>query len=248
MRPRQKFGLANKIQKIIVLIRNAPTGAFLMNVDICSKLKLNMLMAKSASGRFRRSVPWARSHKFYSLLLLTILLVAGIFVYERVALELNKRAFSQARATIDTIYADIVAQVDQPDNSKHSDTCSIYTEVYSTGPTYCNIVTTLIYGVKDESEANNVFKKIQLVIESHNDLIDSIKPLSSKISAMTVANAPYYASSDRYKSSGLNCVANYIYDTPQQISLTVEDNKMKPLEITLGCNGKARADFYSLVD
>ncbi len=38
-------------------------------------------------------LPWLRAHKFYSLLLFTVLSVAGVFVYEKVALGLNKRAF-----------------------------------------------------------------------------------------------------------------------------------------------------------
>ncbi|MBI2009293.1 hypothetical protein HYS84_02685 [Candidatus Saccharibacteria bacterium] len=41
----------------------------------------------------RNPLPWIRRHKFLSLLCAVILLVIGVFVYEKVALELNKRAF-----------------------------------------------------------------------------------------------------------------------------------------------------------
>ena len=80
-------------------------------VDRIVELGLNTVVAKPASNKLKRFLFWTKSHKFYSLLVLIVLLISGVFVYQKVALELNKRAFAQARTTIDTVYADIVAQV-----------------------------------------------------------------------------------------------------------------------------------------
>lgn len=202
-----------------------------------------MLMAKSASGRFRRSVPWARSHKFYSLLLLTVLLVAGIFVYEKVALELNKRAFSQARTTIDTVYADIVAQVGSPDNSKRAAECSASHVIFGQGPISCSVDTDFIYGVSDKSEAIDQFKKIQAVI-SRNEQFKPTKTLSLTITDQIVVNSAYHTASDEFSSDGLPCIVNYVYDTPREIFLTINDKSKKPLQIVIGCHGIARAMYY----
>ena len=85
---------------------------------------LNTLMAKLALSKLRGSLFWVRTHKIYSLLILIVLLIAGIFVYEKVALELNRLAFKSAQHAIDTVYEDIVKGVGQPDNSKATNECS----------------------------------------------------------------------------------------------------------------------------
>lgn len=202
-----------------------------------------MLMAKPASRRFQRSVFWARAHKFYSLFLLIAILVVGIFVYEKVALELNRRAFSQARAAIDTIYADIVAQVGQPDNSKRSNTCSRPNVVFGQGSLSCDISTSFIYGVTNEDQANNVFKKTQQIVGQQK----TFKPvmLEPAITSAPVGNTIYTSATDRYKAArGIDCTMSYWYDTPRQTDLEINDKSKKTFEIMLNCNGWAKDQYY----
>ena len=193
----------------------------------------------------RNFLLWIRRHKFLSLFCVIVLLVIGVFVYEKVALELNKRAFQQARVAIDTIYADIVAKVGQPDDHKRTGSCSIYTEEFSTGPTFCNIDTSFIYSVTDEGEANRQFKSIQSVISLHKEFKPS-QALDSAITSKFVVNTNYYAASDKYKSAGLDCIVNYVYDTPREISLEIHDNTKKPLQVVIGCNSLARSKYYPI--
>src|SRR3989344_2898298 len=121
-------------------------------------------MAKLAVGKLKRSLFWVRTHKIYSLLLLVVLLVAGIFVYEKIALELNKRAFANARTAIDTIYADIVKNVGQPDNYKHENSCSRPNQVYGQGPLSCDVGISIIYALSNKDQASIIFKKVQTIM------------------------------------------------------------------------------------
>lgn len=204
-------------------------------------------MAKPASRRFQRSVFWARAHKFYSLLLLITVLIVGIFVYEKVALELNKRAFAHARTAIDTVYADIVKNVGQPDNTALASECSRAHVTFGEGDLTCSIDTDFIFGVKDEDEATALFKKIQGVINKHRDFKPT-RPLSLKITDQTVVNSAYHTASDEFISAGLPCIVNYVYDTPREIFLSINDSSKKPFQIVIGCNGKAWALYYPKTD
>lgn len=212
-------------------------------VDDLEDVRLNTLMTKPVSSRFQRSVFWAKSHKLLALFLFIVLLVVGIFVYERVALELNKRAFARARTAIDTVYADIVAQVGQPDNSKRSSFCSRPNQTFGQGPLSCNVDTSFIYGVANEDQANVYLKKIQIVINNHKNFKLS-KLLSPAITSLPVVNSIYSSATDYYKTAGMECIVSYWYDTPRQINLVIKDQSKKSIEISLGCDDLARAMYY----
>jgi hypothetical protein len=204
-------------------------------------------MVRLRTQKNRTPLPWMRTHKLISLFMFIVLLVAGIFVYERIALELNKRAFAHARSAIDTVYADIIKSVGPPDNSKRSSDCSIYENEFVVGPDYCNIDTSFIYGVLDEDEATAQFKKIQTVINQHKNFKPT-RPLSLKITDQTVVNSAYHTASDEFIAAGLPCIVNYVYDTPREIFLSINDSSKKPFQIVIGCNGKTWALYYPRTD
>lgn len=205
---------------------------------------LNTPMAKLAFSKLKRLLFWVKSHKFYSLLILIVLLVAGYFVYDKIALELNKRAFQNARVAIDTVYADIVKEVGQPDDFKHENFCSRPNVTFGEGPLSCDVSTTFIYGVADMDDANRVFKKTQITISTYKKLKPT-KPLLSSITSVPVGDVIYSSATDYYKMSGVDCITSYWYDTPRQIELAINHKNKKPLEISLSCNNWARAQFYS---
>ncbi len=206
-------------------------------------------LQKPGASRFDKylGISWMRRHKYLTQIIIIIAVIVGIVAYQLIALELNKRAFAHARTAIDTVYADIVSQVGPPDDFKKSDTCSqSYVEsiVTTKGPIGCNIDTVFIYGVKDEDQATLKLKRIQSIVSSHDRLFKPTKALSLTITTAATINNAYKGSGDEYKSSGLNCVINYIYDTPHEIELSLKNTKMKPLEIVIGCYGSSRAIYY----
>src|SRR5437868_15522224 len=100
------------------------------------------------------SIGWLKGHKIISFFLLIILAVAGIFVYEKVAYEMNKRAFAQAKTAIDSVFADIVRQVGPPDDKKFNLKCHAIREVYGDGPTSCTLTIYFIYPIADKARAD----------------------------------------------------------------------------------------------
>jgi hypothetical protein len=202
-------------------------------------------MALQKTKNFSR-LRWPRDHKLISLLVIVVLLIGGYFVYEAVALRMNRHDFEQARTAIDTIYSDIVSQVGQPDDYKKERSCSRpYQEFTGYGSPNCDVGFSLIYGTQDEVKANAILQKVQSEINMHQVL----KHTSQSLSYLTdkfVINANYHASSDTYSLNGLKCVANYVFDTPDETTLTIKDNSKKPLEITFGCYGPARQAYYPL--
>ncbi len=194
----------------------------------------------------KRPLRFVKKHKITSAVLLILILVGGFFVYQRVVLELNKRAFAHARAAIDTVYADIVSQVGVPDDSKTIELCTQrYQEFTGYSDTTCHIDKSFIYGVVDKTDANILFKKIQSIINSNSQFKPTRSPASSITDSLAV-NTYYHAASDKYKASGLDCVVNYVYDTPREIDLGIKDKNKKPFEITVGCYGPARQAYYPL--
>ncbi len=189
---------------------------------------------------------WSSGHKFASTALFLLILVAGFFVYQRIALEMNEHAFQQARVTIDTIYADIASRVGKPDNFKRTNDCSRPSQEFEQGPLSCSVDTDFIYGVTDEQAANALFKQIQGVISLHKDLIEPIKPLDNSIKDTLVVNSYYHSAEDYYKTSSMDCSVKYTYSTPREIDLSITDSTKKPLEINIVCSDWAKAQYYPL--
>jgi hypothetical protein len=186
-------------------------------------------------------------HKITSaIILVTFLGIAGIFIYQKIALELNKCNFQHARTAIDSVYADIVRQVGPPDDYKVIDLCSRrYQEFTGYGNLTCHIDKSFIYGVGDEAESNNLFKKIQKNIDLNNEF-RSTQMRATSITDTLVVSTDYHTASDKYKIGSLDCVVNYVFDTPREIDLSIKEQTKKPFEITIGCFGPARQPYYPL--
>lgn len=206
-------------------------------------------LQKPGPSRFDKylGIGWIRRHKILTQVILLVLLVLGGIAYQLIALELNKRTFQHARVAIDDIYADIVTQVGSPDNFRHSDTCSqSYVEsVFTTkGPIGCSVNTVFIYGIQNESQASLLLKNVQTAIINHDKLFRPTKTSSSKLTTVSTISGIYKAAEDTYKSFGLDCIINYIYNAPEEVELPLKNASMKPFEVFMGCYGSARAMHY----
>ena len=189
---------------------------------------------------------WPLRHKLFSVFILIVLVVAGFFVYQRIALELNRQGFKQARSAIDTVYADIVAKVGPPDNSKRVNDCSRPNEEFDQGPLSCSIGTDFIYGVSDQNQANDLFKQIQGVIAQHPSLFHLTQALDTSIKDTLVVNTYYHSAQDYYNTAGMDCSIKYTYDTAREIDLSINDPTKKSFEVNIDCSGWAKAQYYPL--
>jgi hypothetical protein len=191
-----------------------------------------------------------RSHRFKWPVCIIMLVVLGVFgfrIYDHFSIAANKRSFQDARTTIDSIYYDAVKQIGPADNAEIGSSCSkTYQEFTGYGDLTCYLNANFIYGVSSESEANSIFKKVQDLVKNNFRSFRPTKTLSASIEDRLVVNSVYHAASDGYSAFGLRCTINYIYDTPREIDLSIKDSSKNPFEITIGCSGPAKQQYYRL--
>jgi len=187
--------------------------------------------------------PLRRKWLLYALLII-VLLVAGFKVYNHFSIAANKRAFQNARTTIDSIYYDAVKQIGPADNAQTSSSCSRNHVEFGRGQLSCNVGIDFIYGVNNETDANSKMAAIQRTIKQSK--LEQEQTLSSALKDTVVASSYYHTASDIYKFQGLDCTSSYIYDTPQLTSLNVQDQTKKTFEISIGCSGPAKQQYYRL--
>lgn len=178
------------------------------------------------------------------LILLVAVCAGGYFIYKAVSSNQNQQNFIQTRVAIDIIYADIADKAGQPDNFKSQDYCA--KSISAGNPLTCHVTDVFVYGVNGEAAANKQFQKIQKIISSHGNVLAPTRPLSKAITDQFVVDTAYHAASDRYTSHSLQCVVNYVYDTPSEISLSIKNPAQMPLQVTVDCYGPANDQYYPL--
>jgi hypothetical protein len=189
---------------------------------------------------------WFRSHKLLTLISLLILLLFGFFGWQAYEKHQNKIAFQEARDAIDEVYKDIVAKVGPPAKAKRDNECSRPNHEFTQGRLSCSVSTSFIYGVEDLDEANKKYRAIQSVIKDRSDLFKNDGPWSSQIIDEVEVNSYYHAALDKLKTtSAMRCTVNYVYDTPREMDLSV-DNTNKGLETSIVCSDLAKAQYYLL--
>lgn len=192
----------------------------------------------------KQKLKWVGSHRVYSLLFLIVLLVAGFFVYQKVATELDRRAFANARIAIDEVYAVIVKEVGEPDNSKFVSECSEgYSGAYNP-VTACSVGTEFIYGIASRDDYLNKVGEIRTVILKHKTFKPIERPLSN-IDVNPAVSTEINSELDSYSISGLLCSVKYTFDIPHETFLSLKSSDGKKLfYITMGCSSKTRTAYY----
>lgn len=202
---------------------------------------------KWQSAKKQSPLSRVRSHKFISFLIFIVLLIVGIFIYQKIALEINKRDFQKARSAVDSIYSDIVTQIGVPDNSKHANTCSRPNLTFEEGLLSCRVSISFIYGVSDIGEAASKFALIQKTVNS-NQIFKSTSTPATKIIPLQVGATVSSTALDHYTIPNTNmvCGVKYIYDTPSETNLRLlsEGPRLKTFYIIIGCDDWARAQYY----
>lgn len=189
---------------------------------------------------------WPRRHKWLAFFAAILFVILGIFIYYKVSLELNRRAFQQASYAIESIYADIVKEIGLPDDSRNSQGCGGFQGVYGEGPISCDIRVIFIYPVKDLTSANQLQEKIKRVINDQKNLFMPIQApqVDSSTSGIVVSDsAPsrYYYET----ASGIECSVVYIFDPSSESRLSLKDKENnKVFYINMNCSGPARAKYF----
>lgn len=205
-----------------------------------------MLMTKTKNTL---RLGWLGRHKIFSIFILLVLASVTYIIYARIQTANNRRDFQQARGAIDSIYTDVLHNVGTPDRTTKTQDCTRrYQEFTGYGDLTCHLNAELLYPVNNEFDANDLLQKVQQLIRvRHNDFIHT-GAYANGLKDREVISSIYHSTSDKYKSYGLSCIVNYVYDTPREIDLVLSDKSSKPLEVTIGCYGPAKQPYFTLVN
>jgi hypothetical protein len=185
--------------------------------------------------------------KLVAVVTLVGLGVLTFWGYNTYQVRADKQRFEEARATIDSIYADIVTQLGEPDDYKRSNTCSRpYQEFTGYGAPQCDVGIIIVYGLENEEAANTNMKLVQESASKPPKFMSN-STLDPSIAESSVTNTIFNTASDSYNFKGLRCVINYVYDTPQETYLNIKDSTKKPFQVSIGCAGEAKSQLYKLV-
>jgi hypothetical protein len=202
-------------------------------------------MAKTKNGNFFRR--HAVTTVLLSMLVLIILLIPSYFIYEKVALELNRRAFIKARQAIDAAYADIIAQLGQPQSYQSKNSCSKgyindFEQIMS-----CSVDIDFKYKVASQQESDALDQKIVSIISKSKYL--TVAPAPPEKNFVTLAPGEKPDTSVHYfKSPGaIICTYRHIYGSDEESTSSL-NIKLAPNDFyaTFGCTGGARHQYYPL--
>jgi hypothetical protein len=138
-----------------------------------------------------------------------------------------------------------VRNVGRPDNTEVKNYCSRAHQELTEGDLTCDIDTNFIFSVINNQEANNLIKKIQAQVNNVKYLHRKAPDMSS-LKNYSIGDTLYQTASNDYTLGSLDCVINYVYDTPREMDLTIKDPNKRPFEITIGCYGPAKKQYYRL--
>ena len=190
---------------------------------------------------------WIKPHKWLSLLILLLLIIIGFSIYQKISIYNNKRAFEQARTTIDSIYADIVKQVGQPDNHKRVSSCDYASREFGHGPLGCSVYVEFAYSVNNNERATSIVKRSSVILSSDQKITYS--NLSSVTPFKNISKNPLQRVSISFSknSYGFTCTLTSVYSVPYRLSgyLSVA-NKGDVLSSIIGCEGPAKQAYYKL--
>lgn len=202
-----------------------------------------------ASTKTKRPGFIKRHKVLTSLLLLLGLIVLSIpayFIYEKVALELNRRAFTKARQAIDVAYASITAQLGQPYAHTSTNTCSKgyngpFTEVIS-----CSVDIDFKYRVLSQQASDALDQKIVSIISASKDLKATTSPEKNTVTNLAPGAKPD-TSVHWYKvTGGLLCAYRHVYwNDSLTTSLLHLHLNQDDFYVTFGCSSQARAEYYT---
>jgi hypothetical protein len=187
-------------------------------------------------------IGWFGRHKIISVVLLVTVLVAGYFVYEKIAYQMNKHAFAEAKSSIDAVYADIVSKVGPPDDKNQIiQQCNSRTTSIS-----CSLAKDFIYSESNIDAANRRREKIQNVIAGDSNKFEAITAPPNQQILTTLQRDHNLPVANYYKAgNGVFCFVDYFYNPTFNTELVLKIRNSNSIFIEIQCSGKARGFYYN---
>jgi len=189
--------------------------------------------------------------KNQGLILILILFVAvgGLLFYRDYSIKADKDRFEQAKASIDKLYSDIVANAGEPANAEKSQSCGRAEFKNSGGPLSCLVRIAFVYAVKDSADATDKYGAVQQAISKYGDIF--IKTFSNEAEVY-----PFSALADDRDDkeigvslaeikSGMGCSIRVVYAHGEDLSHRLSiGGAPEALSGSIACQDGAKAEHY----
>lgn len=178
------------------------------------------------------------------MLITLLIIVGGGFVfYRQYSGPADKQKFEQAQASIDALYADIVAKLGEPNNYESTQSCGRPNQKFEQGPLSCSVGIGFVYALSSEDNPISLFTKIDGVISLKNDIFRFNDASTVNDLAPPVIIKEYLS-----VKSGMKCRVKHAYSSPPDIHLELIEGGSgeNPFYVGISCGSKAKSEYYPI--
>jgi hypothetical protein len=155
----------------------------------------------------------------------------------------DKKRFEKAEASLDELYAKIVATVGKPDQEKQDKSCAYASREFEKGPLGCAISVSALYENTTFGAANSKMTQITPLI-SNKVYPGPGEKYQTNFVPLAENNNQSFAQ-DYKKFVSISCAVDYIYPAyPSYSSSPFQTKYTENFQIELSCGGSAKAEHY----
>ena len=189
-----------------------------------------------------------KSNKALIIIVLLVGLVGAFAAYQQYSIWADKQKFEKAQASIDALYADIVASVGEPDEVLRTQTCGHSARKYETGPLGCGDYLYFVYGVSNNEPATKLVQKVIYELKRQDSLEVTFSNEESNLPFISLDNSkPHQEVGLDFTNikSKLQCSLRSTYDYNNSSNHSIAtSNSGENLSFIVACQGDAKAEHY----
>lgn len=184
-----------------------------------------------------------------------ILLVVGAIgfgLYRDYSVKADKEKFEQAKASIDALYADIVATAGQPDKEERGQTCGYAEFKNSKGPLSCMVRIAFVYPTGNNGEATTIFSNMNRALDLNSNFevtftneleVIPFTALESRTDQKEIGMSILES------GSGIVCSFRLIYAVIERDShYLLLDSGSESISGLIACKDEAKAEHYPSIN
>lgn len=203
---------------------------------------------KSLNAAKQRAV----KNKWWILAILLVIGAIGYGVYRDYSIKADKEKFEQAKASIDALYADIVATTGEPAKVEGGQTCGYAEFKNSKGPLSCMVRIAFVYPAGNNSEATTTFRSMSQALNINSNFkvtftneseVIPFAELESKTEQKEIGMSILEGNSD------IVCSFRLIYaDKERDSHYLMTDTGSENISGLIACKDDAKAEHYPSIN
>jgi hypothetical protein len=194
-----------------------------------------------------------KSLPIYCLILVGLTAFSYFIVYQPYAVRQDKKRFEKAEASLDELYAKIVATVGKPDQEKKDKSCvysSPFNEFQTKGDLSCAVDLYFLFSPKSLASSNYVMAAMSKIIgtsphnsQGEHDYLGRPNP-KNFVGYNGRGLSQKFSQNLNIQFDNVSCGISYIYPVVALFDKEFSNLATENLEIILDCSGSARAEHY----